>query len=1230
MHYAPLSEILKIDGVVGLYKDKIEARNVPYQWDEAEHKLTIDWPYITEGGSLSVLGQYEEECTYTPEAYLNYTLNGKQYREVLESSMVMAEQSSIHVQETVVQPKITVCGTAPYYDENEAVQHVKHSSNGSSHAPLKDAQPAMNMIDIPRFLPVTIMDGDQPIGKAWVERNGNWEVTCELPRATRGSKHNIYAVIQPRRSNPHSYQTESKVVTYDPEAVVPLWTKMSFFNHHPVHLINTEVLFNYVTAKATPASYGYSNEEGYNTDFTFEANLSNNDTAKVYACYMFIWTEGPDAEVRATEAHYNARKGHWIAYEKFNTRTMPCAVEVLPLYHKDIIGSREEFDRAFQQGTVDTERKALINRIGELKTIIDGGEANADIVSELSDIINKLNARVGIDFTQVDGSAKTIEELLEESNNFSNKIFEIQEAEELISKPLNQIGDLVAGINITTANGETHESLKEKGYALLLLDDGSFVYLLNKDGYIAYIDLKQNIKIEIGSVVLNLLRRASTEELVAKLQTIKEEIVNAIQVGTDALLNIDAFIEKEEAWLADAMYQFDRMDPNDYSGKTSLGLQIATHLGWVSTLKNGLDVTNWMVDTIDASKGLADVLGKLKGVLSFIDHIIKQGLAMAELEIIKYHIEKEVDKGCGSYNFELLYNEITEYKKSARNRYDAVIVLDIAGLAGATSALKAGVASLTVGQVGATAASVAGFLAAGAAVVATMWYANSVADEIEAKLMYFKNEFSLLSKSCEDTRNCMKRNDCEKCWESGDCLLWPPYERIRFKKYRRPKTDPTLDPSGFVYEAVESNRLEGVTTTVFYKATEKDIFGEEKEISIMWDAENYDQINPQQTDKNGEYGWMVPSGMWQVKYEKSGYQTEYSEWLPVPPPQLDVNQNMTQVSAPVVNNVKATQTGVLVTFDKFMATRTLTKDNISIIRNGAIVEGTVAAVEPHGLGEQDMIAQKVHFIPATSLPVGEKLTLTVNGDVESYAGVPMGDDFQQEFDIVQAVEQLVADSAVHVIYDEATAITILAIPAAAAVGKKASVQVISDMIASADKQELTFDAQGKATLTITGEAYGTTAAVVKMEEDEEVKATVVIEVKDNNDFVCPMPTANYQPSQSYQLGTLIELHCELPEATIYYTLDGTCPCAETSPSVKKYEAPIPLTAELIIKAFAKAPGYADSDVAELKFMVDAIQTIPVSYKVPTATYTLQGVKVNDSQPLRKGLYIRGNKKIIVR
>ena len=107
------------------------------------------------------------------------------------------------------------------------------------------------------------------------------------------------------------------------------------------------------------------------------------------------------------------------------------------------------------------------------------------------------------------------------------------------------------------------------------------------------------------------------------------------------------------------------------------------------------------------------------------------------------------------------------------------------------------------------------------------------------------------------------------------------------------------DPSGYVYEAVESNRLSGVTTTLYYGGEGEKPTANADQLGLApWNAEEYNQSNPLTTDALGQYQWMVPDGWWQVKYEKEGYEMAYSDWLPVPPPQTEVNIGLVNTSAP--------------------------------------------------------------------------------------------------------------------------------------------------------------------------------------------------------------------------------------------------------------------------------------------------------------------------------------------
>ena len=110
-----------------------------------------------------------------------------------------------------------------------------------------------------------------------------------------------------------------------------------------------------------------------------------------------------------------------------------------------------------------------------------------------------------------------------------------------------------------------------------------------------------------------------------------------------------------------------------------------------------------------------------------------------------------------------------------------------------------------------------------------------------------------------------------------------------------------IDPSGYVYDVSDNSRLPGVTATAYWieytDADSDDSFWNHApsstEYGTKWDASDWDEINPLTTDANGAYSWDVPKGWWRVKYEKEGYDTVWSDWMPVPPVQENVNIGMT-------------------------------------------------------------------------------------------------------------------------------------------------------------------------------------------------------------------------------------------------------------------------------------------------------------------------------------------------
>ncbi|MFS0726212.1 S-layer homology domain-containing protein [Paenibacillus sp. 1P07SE] len=203
------------------------------------------------------------------------------------------------------------------------------------------------------------------------------------------------------------------------------------------------------------------------------------------------------------------------------------------------------------------------------------------------------------------------------------------------------------------------------------------------------------------------------------------------------------------------------------------------------------------------------------------------------------------------------------------------------------------------------------------------------------------------------------------------------------------------DPSGYVYEGLPGNRVEGVTATI-YNLEEASGRWE------LWDAEWYEQINPQLTNAEGRYGWDVPPGWWQVKYEKKGYERAYSEELEVLPPHFDVNIPLVSYAPPEVTAVKPLPGGsqVEVRFSKAMTVAAMTREAVVIEGPGGIVRGQVQAVEPGEGADGELLANGLRFLPDSPLAGETDYTITVGDPLRSYAGVPLAEAYTGSFTVV--------------------------------------------------------------------------------------------------------------------------------------------------------------------------------------------------------------------------------------
>lgn len=189
-----------------------------------------------------------------------------------------------------------------------------------------------------------------------------------------------------------------------------------------------------------------------------------------------------------------------------------------------------------------------------------------------------------------------------------------------------------------------------------------------------------------------------------------------------------------------------------------------------------------------------------------------------------------------------------------------------------------------------------------------------------------------------------------------------------------------IDPSGYVYEGVSENRLEGVTTTIYYQDPDT---GE----AMLWDAQEYDQFNPLITDSYGNYAWDVPEGLWQVKYEKEGYETYTTDWMEVPPPRTEVNVGLISSQLPQIEYVKGTTEYIEIHFKQYMKATSLSADKFTILDSAnkkAAYQLYFPNIESAPDGTQ--LVKDIILYPDNSMKENQKYQIKVEAGIENYAG----------------------------------------------------------------------------------------------------------------------------------------------------------------------------------------------------------------------------------------------------
>lgn len=1080
--------------------------------------------------------------TYSPSLFAEFTVNGQTVTQPIGSVNYEVKDLSISVPKTVAKTSVSISGTA----------------KGNS--------------------TVTVYDNGVVIGTTTTLANGNWSAMCELNEPYNLSTHPIYAKVV--TNDGLELQSETKEAFYDKNAIEPKTVTMTFYNGW-LHE-NVDVVFDFESNTTSSDSYMFYT----GTDITFIADLTNNDSTIVKGVDIYVFTD--QDEKRKLTASYDGKKDRWVAVSRFESNNLPVNLNVEIDAETDVVVDRSELEYAYDViKNISDDYNSLLKQIEDAKT------------DETGTKLDLLITQLGIDLDDIDGDleafsskldAMTEEELDAYSDVLDKEISESLASYEDFVNTVLQEWNPNEDITVQGEDGTTmfiknniqssEDELIAKGFEKINITDGSVLFVLDTDTISSFVDVEKKIIVEIhyGS---------KENDDNNSLPACKSNARDIAILVRNAIIGVNEAVETIKNFSSDLMNRLLQSEDDIVKAGKDINWQLGKAVNYFNKSKNPLKKTFW------ASKIISIKTQKISNDLALrvakqCRPLLRKVIPIADYIATAAGLCEDINKAGD------LYLSIPEPCKNDQIKADTYAKQCI-GLIGVFSGYAIGSLVLRAqGDAKIAGGIVAALPTGGTGLLASLWgLIDKVVLSTALQYAYEKtrdwaltevrNGISTLKcKKDPDDDNPNNPNNPNLPNNDGDDdsdIPNPPFNPI----------SPIHDPSGYVYEAVSSNRLEGVTATCYYKETVEDMYGDLHENVVLWDAAEYAQENPLFTDENGMYRWDVPQGLWQVKFEKEGYQTTYSEWLPVPPPQLEVNIAMTQDRQPEVKAAVAYEDGLEVEFDKYMQPETMTTENIFATKDGVTVEGSIVMKneeQAYGDGSESYVS-RVRFVPTTPFITGDKVTLTVSRRVKSYAGIQMETDYSQQFDIVKEVKEIASDSLLRVPYTGERELRVSVLPFDAAVGRTLRAKSSSEMIAVVTP-EAVLDENGQATLRVSGELPGSAVITFTVDGVDATATTTVKVAADYYDVVTPAPTASRISGTEVYKGTEITLTCEDTDAVIYYTTDGSCPCDEQSR--KEYTGPIVVDADMTLKAVAISDGKEESDVAEFTYKLKRTTT----------------------------------------
>ncbi len=1004
---------------------------------------------------------------------------------------------------------------------------------------------------------INVYEDGTLLGSGKANAAGTWMINCELAKAYNLSTHMVYAKI----TTPDGtvMPTETKKLTYDINAIHV--SKVTMYHMNPAMGRTYESVFDFQNPKTSPTQWSVYYPQ---KKFTYTIEFSENDPERISNVVLYVHTA--DGKFVPCSATYDEKKKMWFAeidmgHNSDNYYPVNCSVDFESV--SNILGDSQKINENLNQYKEEIGEDTKLNKI-----INDINNTESNYEQLFGSLFNHLEIEQGDTKELPDNIAKFVDSVLTNNESslfeYKNGILSFTDKEGKTTK-----------LNCIYSKDATLSETELKDYTPIVLTDGSTLYVNVTENIInAYYDgnlftlgniTDTNEKIKSNSEATDEFFKKWTQarqtlNAMEYLHNYSKEFRKISSFFTKALTSLEEKLRTcREIKLAIA---YDQLSPEKLKELDMAKLdkcleKIPKQIRTIKKALNGLGMLFKAFDIISIYNDIKDAEESRKEWNQLIENIKR--IDCPDMDKLAAKAISYRDKTARGYNFYISTNVINA---SAIDKLTAfIITIAVADVAMPEAVLIASIVSSFINDVS----------------IVQGGYT-------QYKDIIWKGEI----------RNQIPNIKCNTdCGKPGmpPCRIPGNGNNGGGTHQSGSESDHVIiDPAGYVYEAVPENRVEGVQATIYYKEEVEDIYGDKHENVVMWNAEEYAQHNPLFTDENGMYRWDVPQGLWQVKFEKDGYATAYSEWLPVPPPQLEVNVGITQNKQPEVTEARAYEEGIEVQFDKYMDPASLTDANISVTAGGKKLAGDIqlvnAALADEYASPEDAdavrYASRIRFVPEQALAstTGE-IRLTVSRNVKSYAGIPMTVTYSQVLDVEKEVQKITADN-IKVLYGGEKELTIYALPSEAASGRTLHIANSSEMVASLAATDLTLDTEGKAVVKVTGDLPGRTQLTFTI-DDVTAKGESTVDVM-TEIITAEAPTASRASGTAVYRGTKVELATDSKNATIYFTTDGSCPCDENG-TRRKYTVPIVISSDTHIKAMTMVGNDDVSDVKEFSYVI---------------------------------------------